>query len=269
MLESNQRDGQGYHQEKSDACLETVQDFYPVVTFVLYFGDSRWKSSLNLKDHLKIPEGLDDYVYDYKANLFEIAFLSDEQVSCFQSDFRYVVEYFVATRKKKEGLEPTFTISVEHLKHVEEFIELMNAITNSDHFSRLPKLIKERGDDAVLTILFDEAEERGIEKGIEKGRKEGERIGERRGERRGERKGRRIGEREGRRIGEREGRKVGEIIGTIRIYDSEMHLPPEEIVQRIMTRFSLKKEEAEQYVENTRAAKEIEKTRKVAARPRD
>ena len=135
-----------------------------------------------------------------------------------------MVEYFVATRKKKEGLEPTFTISVEHLKHVEEFIELMNAITNSDHFSRLPKLIKERGDDAVLTILFDEAEERGIEKGIEKGRKEGERIGERRGERRGERKGRRIGEREGRRIGEREGRKVGEIIGTIRIYDSEMHL---------------------------------------------
>ena len=261
MLESNQRDGQGYHQEKSDACLETVQDFYPVVTFVLYFGDSRWKSSLNLKDHLKIPDGLDEYVSDYKANLFEIAFLSDEQVSCFQSDFRYVVEYFVATRKKKEGLEPTFTISVEHLKHVEEFIELMNAITNSDHFSRLPKLIKERGDDAVLTILFDEAEERGIEKGIEKGRKEGERIGERRGERRGERKGRRIGE--------REGRKVGEIIGTIRIYDSEMHLPPEEIVQRIMTRFSLKKEEAEQYVENTRAAKEIEKTRKVAARPRD
>ncbi len=103
----------------------------------------------------------------------------------------------------------------------------MNAITNSDRFSELPKLIKERGDGAVLTILFDEAEERGIEKG------------------------RKIGERKGRKIGEREGRKIGEIEGTIRIYDSEMHLPPTEIVQKIMTRFPLRKEETEWYVEQT------------------
>ena len=127
----------------------------------------------------------------------------------------------------------------KHLQHVEEFIELMNAITNSDRFSRLPELIKERGDGAGLTILFDEAEERGIKKGIEKGRKEGERIGEKRGERR------------------------GEIIGTIRTYDSEMHLSPTEIVLKIMTRFSLKEEEAERYVEHTRAAKGINKTRKM------
>ena len=59
-------------------------------------------------------------------------------------------------------LHATFQTSLKHLRHVEEFIELMNAITNSDRFSRLPELIKERGDGAVLTILFDEAEERGI-----------------------------------------------------------------------------------------------------------
>jgi hypothetical protein len=61
------------------------------------------------------------------VNLFEIAYLSEKQVSSFQSDFRFVAEYFVATRKKKEGAEPTFTIGLEHLKHVEEFIELMRA----------------------------------------------------------------------------------------------------------------------------------------------
>ena len=47
------------------------------------------------------------------------------------------------------------------MKHVEEFIELMNAITNSDRFSALPKLIRERGGETMLTILFDEAEARG------------------------------------------------------------------------------------------------------------
>jgi hypothetical protein len=182
------------------------------VTLVLYFGETHWKSSLSLKDHLKIPEGLEEYVTDYKVNLFEIAYLSEKQVSSFQSDFRFVAEYFVATRKKKEGVEPTFTIGLEHLKHVEEFIELMNAITNSDRFSRLPKLINERGENTMMTILFDEAEARGQARG--------EAIGQAR----------------------------GEVMGVIRIYDTEMHLSPSEIVQKIMTRFSLKQEEAEQFV---------------------
>ena len=79
--------------------LEPLPDFYPVVTLVLYFGDTHWKGSLYLKDHLSILEGLEEYVTDYKVNLFEIAFLSDEQVSLFQSDFRYVAEYFVGERK--------------------------------------------------------------------------------------------------------------------------------------------------------------------------
>ena len=148
-----------------------VPDFYPVVTLVLYFGDTHWSGSLNLKEHLVIPEGLEDYVSDYKVNLFEIAYLSDEQVNSFKSDFRYVAEYFVANREKNEGQIPEFMITAEHLKHVEEFVELMNAITNSDRFSYLPKLYKERGGGSMYTILFDEAEERGEKKGEKKGEK--------------------------------------------------------------------------------------------------
>ena len=113
---------------------------------------------------------------DYKANLFEIAYLSDEQVKMFKSDFRFVAEYFVGTRRKNEGQEPEFTLTLEHLKHVEEFIELMNALTNSDRFSDLPRLVNEHGGDTMMTILFDEAEARG--KAI------GEAIGEARGENR-------------------------------------------------------------------------------------
>ena len=158
---------------------DPLPDFYPVVTLVLYFGARHWSKSLHLKDHLKIPDGLGEYVSDYKANLFEIAFLSDEQVMRFQSDFRYVAEYFVANRKRSEGLNPRFSITSDHLKHVEEFIELMNAITNSDRFSALPEAMAERKSGNWMTILFDEAEERGIAIGEERGEARGEARGER------------------------------------------------------------------------------------------
>jgi hypothetical protein len=55
------------------------------------------------------------------------------------------------------------------MKHAEEFIELMNAITNSDRFSTLSKLIVERGGEPMLTILFDEAEAKGEARGKEIG----------------------------------------------------------------------------------------------------
>lgn len=41
------------------------------------------------------------FVTNLKINLFEIAFLTDEQVAMFKSDFRIVADYFVQIRKIK------------------------------------------------------------------------------------------------------------------------------------------------------------------------
>ena len=42
------------------------QERYPVITMVLYFGyEHLWNGPISLKDRLKIPDGLDDYVNDY------------------------------------------------------------------------------------------------------------------------------------------------------------------------------------------------------------
>ena len=190
---------------------------------LLYFGETRWKSSLHLKDHLKIPEGLEEYISDYKINLFEIAFLPDEKVKMFQSDFRYVAEYFVANRKAKEGQNSQYNISLEHLENAREFAELMNAITNSKRFSEIPKIIKERGGKEVYTVMFDQAEARGEARGIS--------IGEARGEARGI--------------------SMGEIIGSIRTLYEDVNLSPREILQKIIKKFSLKKDDAKSYVEKT------------------
>ena len=129
----------------------------------------------------------------------------------FTSDFRYVAEYFVANRMVKEGQEPQYTITLEHLKHVEEFAELMNAITNSDRFSQIPKIAKERGDKNMYTLMFDLAEERG----------------------------------------EARGKAKGKIEGAISTYYEDYHLSPMEIIQKIIGKFSLDEKDAKNYVEET------------------
>ena len=43
----------------------------------------------------------------------------------------------------------------------------------------------------------------------------------------------------------------GEIRGVIKLYHEEQHLAPSEIIKKIMSRYGLKKEEAEKYVEET------------------
>ena len=66
---------------------------YPVVTLVLYYGyNGHWDKPLSLKERLDIPPEFDEFVNDYKINLFEIAYLTRKQVEMFQSDFRIVAD---------------------------------------------------------------------------------------------------------------------------------------------------------------------------------
>lgn len=72
----------------------------PVITLVLYFGNEHWRAEKHLKDLLDIPEGMEEYVNDLKINVFEIAWLTDEQISMFKSDMCEVAE-----RLEQMGIE--------------------------------------------------------------------------------------------------------------------------------------------------------------------
>ena len=83
--------------------LGDSENLYPVVTLVLYFGhDKPWNGPLSLKERLNIPKEFEPYVNDYKINLFQIAYLTHEQVELFQSDFKVVADYFVQKRENGE-----------------------------------------------------------------------------------------------------------------------------------------------------------------------
>lgn len=162
-------DGSAYRAQltanKSD---EGTPDRYPVVTLVLYFGyKNHWNKPTNLLGRLKFPEELKPFLNDYRINLFEIAWLTDEQVSMFQSDFRLVADYFVQMRKNKGYTPPK-----ESIRHVHEFLQLMSVMTGDNRYEETYNEQMEGGSTNMCEVL-DLVENRGIEKGIEKGIEQG------------------------------------------------------------------------------------------------
>ncbi len=96
---------------------------YPAITSVLYFGMDRWKGSRHLKDVIQIPPELEKYVNDYEIRVFEIAWLTDEQVNMFTSDFKIVADYFVQKRKNN-----MYVPSEQEIKHVDAVLKMLSAV---------------------------------------------------------------------------------------------------------------------------------------------
>ena len=76
----------------------------PVITMVLYYGtDRKWTAPKNLKSLIKVPNNLDKYVNDTKANVFEIAWLTDEQILSDKEGVSNMCD--VAQRLEDRGIE--------------------------------------------------------------------------------------------------------------------------------------------------------------------
>ena len=141
---------------------------YPVVSLVLYYGyKKKWSKAKTLYDRLEVPDKLKEYVFDYGMNLFEIAYLEDSVVDKFQSDFKFVADYFVQMRKTGKYIAPN-----EKIVHVQEMLSLMSALTDDTRFTDVYDDIKGKERVSMCTVL-DEIETRGIEKGIAKGLEKG------------------------------------------------------------------------------------------------
>lgn len=137
----------------------------PVVSLVLHFGMKEWSSPHNLKGVIDIPKELEPYVNDYKANIFNIAFLDDETVQMFQSDFRIVADFFVQKRKNKDYVPD------EHkIKHVDEMLKLLQVLTGDDRYNVKFSEAEKKEDIKMCDVM-----ERAVNKGKEEVREE-ERI---------------------------------------------------------------------------------------------
>ena len=120
-------DGASYKQELLD---KNLKQKYPVATLVLYFGtDSKWKAPKRLHNCFKIPEELKPFVSDYKINVFDIAWLSDETIDMFKSDFKFVAKYFQTKRKNKQ-----YVPTNDEITHVDSLLKMFSALTGDNYF---------------------------------------------------------------------------------------------------------------------------------------
>ena len=144
----------------------------PVVTIVLYFGtDRHWSSRKKIKELMEIPRCLDTYVNDYQMHVFEVAWLTEEQISHFRSDFKVVANFFVQKRKNKDYIpdDPT------EIRHVDEVLKLLKVMTGDRRYEEIFR--KKKGVRSMCDVA-ERLEKMGIAKGIEIGRSEGKMEGE-------------------------------------------------------------------------------------------
>jgi hypothetical protein len=154
-------DGAAYRAELS------AKERYPVITIVLYFGNTHWRSNRTLHEAVGVPDALMPYVSDYKVNLFEIAFMSDEEISRFRSDFRIIADFIAHKRADPDYVSTDKTEFV----HTDEVLKLMSLLTDDDRYELT--LSAEGGKPKNMCEMLDRVEARGVEKGMAKGRAEG------------------------------------------------------------------------------------------------
>lgn len=139
-----------------------VKHPYPVVTIVLYFGNQRWNRNKSLCECVTVPENLAGYVNDYRIHVCEVAYLTEEQLAMFRSDFRVVAEFFVKRRKDKAYVPE----STEELTHIKEVLNLLSAVTQDDSYKQVYRTSK--GKVRNMCEVADRLRQQGIRQGEDK-----------------------------------------------------------------------------------------------------
>ena len=154
----------------------------PVITIILNFSRTEWKTPLSLKDMFHLSEDLDPFVQDYKIHVFNIAFLPKEVRNQFTSDFKIVADYF------SERDNPDYQPDTQAIKHVEAVLEMFRVFTDDMRYDMIKSDVIEKrrkGGSVSMCTFVDRMVNLGIEQGIEQGIVQGEKRGEKRGMKRG------------------------------------------------------------------------------------
>ena len=142
-------DGASYRSQLDD---KSRSERYPVLTLVLYFGtESKWEKNTRLLERVKVrDERLLPFLNDYKINVFNLAWLTDEEISRFQSDFRDVLGYLRAVRLKK-----AYEGSQKKIDHIEAILDLFKALSGNIRFDEIKSNILSAAEMQGGVKMFD------------------------------------------------------------------------------------------------------------------
>ena len=153
------------------------QPLYPVLTLVLYFGLDRWNAAKSLYDAIKISDRLKRFIPDMPINLVEVAWLEDEVIDKFQSDFRIVARFFKQLRLLgKPYLNSVDTKLAERIVHVLELMRMFSAYTGDPMYEEFGIRHLHNKEVNMIAFVKEFHDELKLE-GRKEGRKEGRRKG--------------------------------------------------------------------------------------------
>lgn len=139
---------------------------HPVMSIVLYLGyKCRWNAPLTVRGCLRIPNYIDQFVHDYQMNLFQIAWMSQEEIDRrFHGDFWIVADYL-----RQKQINQEYRPSKKHFRHIRETLQLLRVIERDDRFvTECRELMMDddaNKEDWTMCDVLDRVENRGIEKG--------------------------------------------------------------------------------------------------------
>lgn len=166
-------DGTSYRSQ----LLNKGKSIVPVASFVLYFGtEKRWCKCKSIKECLKIPMDLEPYINDYCIHVIEVAWLTDEQLSMFKSDFGIVANFFVQKRKNKRYV-PDDTREIEHVDAVLKLLSVVTEDKEYEHLLHNSQEGKVKNMCEVAQRLIGEGKNAGIQLGLQQGIQEGLQLG--------------------------------------------------------------------------------------------
>lgn len=147
---------------------------HPVMSIVLYLGyQYKWNAPLTVRGCLRIPDVIDSFVYDYQMNLFQIGWMSREEIDRrFHGDFWIVADYL-----HQKQLNKDYCPSKKRFRHIRETLQLLRVIEHDDRFvAECQDFMMNSDSDKegwTMCDVLDRVENRGIEKGILKGIQKG------------------------------------------------------------------------------------------------
>ena len=113
--------------------LNRAKYIYPVITIILNFNThDRWSAPKSLKECFKnnYPVELDEYINDYKIHVVDVAFLEENEINKFNSDFRMIADYYYQKRNKGNYDE----YSKQVLKYPHQAFCMLSVLTGDLNF---------------------------------------------------------------------------------------------------------------------------------------
>ncbi len=168
----------------------------PVISCVLYFGyQKRWKGPRSLFEWLRLPKELENFVNDYKINVIEVAWLSEEERQRLTGDFRILADAVFEQRTTGRILG-----SKRRIRHVKALLAALSAITGNPRFEEI-KFENIKENKVTMRNLMEgynnQLIAQGDKQGFERGQKQGFENGQKQGFENGQKQGFENGQKQG------------------------------------------------------------------------